>query len=261
MSYIKTLTGSKETFCLFVSWSLLLLTPSYAFSQDLNLNSTNTSVELEYQNSSDPSAADLVFSYAEPLGPGMGISSLRVTIALSAPLAPGASVSYLSVPGTLGSEQPNAMTLATLNDSRDVITVSVSLTSPQVPSGNTLFFLDIKNNGQFLPIEDLTMAREGIVEIDLLDPGKWSFPESDPAVTQNVEFFPNPASQQVSVTLPSEMTKLELFDLQGKRVQEVAVGKGEPVTLPVSGLQNGTYLLQASGNGTKSTPKKMVVAH
>ena len=261
MSYIKTLTGSKETFCLFVSWSLLLLAPSYAFSQEINLHSTNTVVELEYQNQSDPSSADLVFSFSEPIGAGMGVSSLHLAITLSAPLAPGASVNYLSVPGTLGHGQPDAVTTAALNDTRDVITVSVSLTSSYAPTGNTLFFLDIKNNGQFLPIEDLTTAREGIVEIDLLDPAKWSFPESDPAVTQNVEFFPNPASRQVSVTMPSEMTKLELFDLQGKRVQEVAVGSGQQVNLPVSGLQNGTYLLQASGNGTKSVPKKVVVAH
>ena len=69
----------------------------------------------------------------------------------------------------------------------------------------------------------------------------------------SMSLFPNPTSDYLTVQLPSEPTTVQILTVTGQIVRQTA-GEGT-VTLNVSGLPTGEYLLRAVSNNTVQTSK------
>ena len=76
-----------------------------------------------------------------------------------------------------------------------------------------------------------------------------------------VATWPNPADHTLHVQLPAaSTTTLDLYAVDGRRVQHLTAVAGSTTTMDVSALENGTYLLRASGaSGTRT--RTVVVQH
>ena len=63
--------------------------------------------------------------------------------------------------------------------------------------------------------------------------------------TQNVNVYPNPFSNQITVSSESGLQKIELFHANGQVIENVSVS-GKEFTLETSQLMNGVYFLQVT---------------
>jgi hypothetical protein len=76
---------------------------------------------------------------------------------------------------------------------------------------------------------------------------------------------PNPASNQTTVsfsTLGQKEGKLVITNLLGSKVDEVKINsKSNSLSLPVSSLNNGIYLLSLVVDGITTNSKKLIVSH
>lgn len=268
MSYLKTLKGSRETICLFFSWSLFLCTPEISwgqYSRDLTLNSSNTHIELEYSDLSDPSVAELKFDYLNGIGAEYGVSSLDLSIALNFPLAQGAEVNYLTTVGTLGASQPGANISAKLNSARNVIMIKVDLTQPERLPGNTFFFLEIENNGTAIDLQNLIGLPGGIAQIDIVNPGKQSVEETSihdhSASISELSIYPVPAREHLNLTSHSGLEKVELYNSYGKLVKQYFGTKTRNLVLNTSDLIDGRYFLKTVNSEGRATRKTILVKH
>ncbi|NHF59155.1 T9SS type A sorting domain-containing protein, partial [Flavobacteriaceae bacterium TP-CH-4] len=76
-----------------------------------------------------------------------------------------------------------------------------------------------------------------------------------------VQAIPNPGTNLVRITLPSEMefTSYNLFSVNGSLVEKGTINKGErALSISLQGLQNGIYLLHLSGKKGKETTIKII---
>ena len=70
--------------------------------------------------------------------------------------------------------------------------------------------------------------------------------------------YPNPASDAVNITLDVNLFKsVQVVDLTGNTVLNTTVDKNI-ISLDVSHLQNGVYLVRAMGNGGIKTQKLVI---
>lgn len=80
----------------------------------------------------------------------------------------------------------------------------------------------------------------------------------------DLHIYPNPATDgTITVESPAdqrEAIQVELFDLAGSRVLLTVLNPSGNTTIDVSGLENGTYVIQMSQGATMST-KRVVVAN
>ncbi len=261
MSYLKTHFRARKAYCLFFSWSLLMLTRYQALSQQIPLDSSNTNIDVVFPAPSDPSQAELEFSFTGSLGEGSGIIYLEADLALSTPLQAGAVVNHLTGPGHWGYGDPGATISVTLNDSRDLIQVRIGLTSPERPLEDALFHLEIDNNGKNLISDDLVRIGAGIVEIDLLDPEKWSgnpLESNLGSQSSSLKVYPNPARKVIHLDIPEEEAVLEIFDLQGRIQLRKMVAGPTSLDLLEVGIQSGVYWLKVRSE-THSMQKKLIV--
>ncbi len=64
-----------------------------------------------------------------------------------------------------------------------------------------------------------------------------------------VEVYPNPASNHVNVAVADEVaTTATVFNIEGKMVASATSGRGETITIDVSALAPGLYILKVSGS-------------
>ncbi len=251
MCYLKTFGGSRGTLCFFFSWSLFLLTHETSLGQNpenLILSASNTDIELDHPDISDVSKAELQCNYLGIVEEGFGVSVIDLEITLTTSLAEGATVSLLSVPGTLENGLAGGNASTTLTNSNHGIKVRIELDAPQTLSTNTLFFLEIDNNGQALDLQNLVKAPGGIAQIDLIDPGKWSMEGGKHEFTSMDEFatsspdlraFPIPAHESIQVASRDHLEEVSLFDQLGNLVRA-------PIVNQLGGL-SGNQLTNQNG--------------
>lgn len=267
MCYLKTLSGSKGKLCLFFSWSLFLLTPTYTFGQDSNdltLTSANTEIGLDFQNGSDFSVAELGYDLLPNIGVENGISFLEVEICMKHPLKPQATVELLPTPGTLWNGSSNGTQTISLNNNRKVITVVIQLQSPQRFTGKTLFFLEIDNDNKDLAFTSTIHTCGGLAQIDLADPGRMApgldhgdFGES----VSDLSIYPVPTHDEINIASRTKLDKVEVFSLDGSLVKQIDVTNSAQLTVPVSDLNNGFYLLRTIDEYGRAYQEKFNVQH
>lgn len=117
------------------------------------------------------------------------------------------------------------------------------------------------NNARSIPVSLSQTVIGG--EIELPDPEQTAFKsgKAEVAETLNLELFPNPAHEQVMLTI--ELTgngQLQLLDLLGNSLhqQELANGK-QNLLLDTSKLSSGVYLVELKQASGKSVLKKLVI--
>ncbi len=88
-------------------------------------------------------------------------------------------------------------------------------------------------------------------------PGTLSITQQDLLANKFIA-FPNPTSNKISITNPlsnGEKSKLEVFDLNGKKVMQLQINGNEELSLDVSGLSNGTYIYKINNYSSKFIKK------
>jgi hypothetical protein len=78
--------------------------------------------------------------------------------------------------------------------------------------------------------------------------------------TARIQVVPNPASEQIQVTLDENLTAgtFILTDLSGRIVKEFKFQPQRSVTIPLTGIEKGVYLLQMPGSKSKALTKIIV---
>ncbi|MCD6067869.1 MAG: C-terminal target protein [Bacteroidetes bacterium] len=72
--------------------------------------------------------------------------------------------------------------------------------------------------------------------------------------------YPNPSIDEVSVvfTETNEQVSIELSDMAGRLLKNVAVGKGSPMRIDVSGLETGIYFLTIVSGAQRGRAEKLI---
>jgi hypothetical protein len=77
---------------------------------------------------------------------------------------------------------------------------------------------------------------------------------------EDVSFYPNPASDDITVNSNSDATLLEIYNVLGKIVLQKNLFTGEN-TLSISDLSNGTYFIKVSDASNASKMTRLVISH
>jgi len=72
------------------------------------------------------------------------------------------------------------------------------------------------------------------------------------------EFYPNPASSSLSLSLPDDSQQIRILDLSGKCVREFG-NFGRQAILSVSGLKDGIYLVETEAENGIRSRRKLVI--
>jgi hypothetical protein len=75
-----------------------------------------------------------------------------------------------------------------------------------------------------------------------------------PVETKRLRIFPNPADDFLTVEMPAEDMKLQLYSAYGKLIQEYITGKGK-FKIDISDLPRGSYFIRAVGQEKVFTEK------
>lgn len=79
---------------------------------------------------------------------------------------------------------------------------------------------------------------------------------------QNLVLYPNPATNNVQISLVNTFENIDtivLYDMLGKAIKTVPVQSNENVTLDVSNLSKGVYLVEITTENNLKTVKKLVI--
>ena len=82
-------------------------------------------------------------------------------------------------------------------------------------------------------------------------------------MTQNIEIFPNPASDNIHISfkhLSANIASITIFNLLGDRVFHSCIQKNE-MDVDVSGLNNGVYFIKLTVEDQFITSRKIIVQH
>lgn len=78
----------------------------------------------------------------------------------------------------------------------------------------------------------------------------------------NLVLYPNPATNNVQISLVNSTEKIEtvlLYDMLGKEVKKVEITSNETINLNVSDLSKGVYLVEINTENNLKTIKKLVI--
>jgi hypothetical protein len=81
----------------------------------------------------------------------------------------------------------------------------------------------------------------------------------DPSVVLEARYFPNPAVQQFTLELPTEVQSVTLYDSEGKSVRKLENLAAGTHTIPVQDLAAGFYTMRILKNGQFQSGKLLVV--
>jgi subtilisin-like proprotein convertase family protein len=84
----------------------------------------------------------------------------------------------------------------------------------------------------------------------------FSASSQDPFETQ---IFPNPARDEVILSFSTRPEQVDLYDLQGKKLQSFFVNGNEIFRIPLGRFSAGTYLIQVMGKEGSSTHKLLII--
>ncbi len=130
-------------------------------------------------------------------------------------------------------------------DSAVVVPIAIPVRSPEI---RELTIHLITSNGDKVMTYDLIIAPEIMTGVE----GVERAPQSE------VSAFPNPAQNTLFVSLPTGMegaTELELLDMAGRVVAAQAHHAAAIITMDLSHLPNGLYVLKAYNSGRVSTTR------
>jgi hypothetical protein len=76
----------------------------------------------------------------------------------------------------------------------------------------------------------------------------------------DLSIWPNPANDQFTITLKSEiLNELVLHDISGRVVYQTLNRSDLPVTIDTKGLEAGTYFVTARSDNFKHTEKLIIL--
>ena len=147
----------------------------------------------------------------------------------------------------------------------------VTVTVSGSPTTGEISILD--NDSTLANAPELMGALDGFIQVDVIDDGTYAFTNQFVGLTGTTSFdfstlglieneligasisvYPNPASDVIIIKTDIELTKVELYDILGKRVLE----SGATNQLDISSFKSGVYLMKLhSIKGTLT--KKLVI--
>lgn len=71
------------------------------------------------------------------------------------------------------------------------------------------------------------------------------------------DVFPNPAKDRITVILPAASSKIDIYDLTGKRIKSIATS-GKSINIDLTGLPSSMYILKAT-SGKQTFLRKVLV--
>ena len=74
---------------------------------------------------------------------------------------------------------------------------------------------------------------------------------------ENVNVYPNPATDNVRITADSPIQQLRMYNATGKLVKDVQTGNSSAITIQTSDLKSGIYMIKYTINGQMATYKLM----
>ncbi len=77
--------------------------------------------------------------------------------------------------------------------------------------------------------------------------------ENESLLTPGV--YPNPANDFIKINNTSQFTEAVIYDMLGKEISRIAIGKLNEVSIPVSKLSNGLYFYNLIGKSGKTSGK------
>jgi hypothetical protein len=80
----------------------------------------------------------------------------------------------------------------------------------------------------------------------------------EPAVSQTINFFPNPVKENLTVYSDKNMKEIHIFDVSGKLVYRQTYTSTKETVLDLSHLQRGVYILNLTGKNNKIEKRKFI---
>ena len=87
------------------------------------------------------------------------------------------------------------------------------------------------------------------------------FVEGNDGAKQRFQMFPNPASDFVRMSLPAEVTSVDLISASGQLLRSAPASEVNRDGLDVRGVSPGLYLVRPVGGDRPSQPQRLVVSH
>ena len=87
------------------------------------------------------------------------------------------------------------------------------------------------------------------------------FVEGNDGAKQRFQMFPNPASDFVRMSLPAEVTSVDLISASGQLLRSAPASQVNRDGLDVRGVSPGLYLVRPVGGDQPSQPQRLVVNH
>ena len=87
------------------------------------------------------------------------------------------------------------------------------------------------------------------------------FVEGNDGAKQRFQMFPNPASDFVRMSLPAEVTSVDLISASGQLLRSAPASDVNRDGLDVRGVSPGLYLVRPVGGDQPSQPQRLVVNH
>ena len=87
------------------------------------------------------------------------------------------------------------------------------------------------------------------------------FVEGNDGARQRFQMFPNPATDFVRMSLPAEVTSVDLISASGQLLRSAPASEVNRDGLDVRGVSPGLYLVRPVGGDQPSPPQRLVVSH
>jgi|GEM_PF-4977867 len=258
MRILKTLKEGRENYCAFISWPLFFFLPQLATSQvsQIPFNAANTSIGMSFPDPNEPSVATLDLSWWAPVQQEMQVSKLNCILEFSQPLHDQAALSLLALPGDLGYGSIDGAPSLTLSEDRTCIHVEVAF-GASIMRGERLFSIVVDNQGEDLSSGEFTVARMGIVEVILIEPGK-----TDSEIRSQIgNPYPNPANHIIHIPLTPGTQTASITASNGVLVKHIKVEGMRELSLRVAGLPEGHYFVRLNGNHSALASRRFLVQH
>jgi hypothetical protein len=123
----------------------------------------------------------------------------------------------------------------------------LSLLKSATETDLTDFTSAVMNVGQFPVAEEILQNKELLAYFN------------EPAISDNIQVYPNPASEVVNIQLPADgslVSRIRIYDIQGRLIIDKTFSTST-VKIDVKPLQNGVYQMVVNGNTTSA--KTLVV--
>ena len=130
-------------------------------------------------------------------------------------------------------------------------TINCNIVTPLTINANVFMNVNKTSCTLKVPSASLTAYQNALVWKDFLNISGSLATESFNSKKSTISVYPNPASEKISVKSETAISKVELYDLSGKKLKESASKEMNISTIP-----NGNYLLKISDkNGNTETQK------